>query len=616
MRSERYSNEDEIRSTLHCFSEDSSSGGAVLHFDNGTLYTSDHEGNTIILGVPGSGKTRRCIIPEVYTLAKAGESMLIVDPKGEIYQATACLVEDQYDEVHVIDLRRLLFSDGWNPLTYIRLLFSSGSPKDLQKAEELLDELAFCLYPTAPNVDPFWAESARSLFIGVVRTLLEKAEPDQITMASVFQMIAKGDQKFSGSTYLQRFAEELPQDSITSWELLSYTTTASETRGGIRSVFLNGLSIFARSNGLRSMLSSDDLDIGSLDGEKRTAIYIILPDESKIYDKLAGILCSQIMTRYIDLAQSKYNGRLPVRLNVCLEELGNIGSAIPNLAKWMTSARSRNIRIQCVLQSLSQLTDTFGSSQATTITNSADTVVAFRINHWETLTDLSRKCGEREAFNGSMAVQEPLITQCQLAAMETGQALVIISGRTKYIEWFPDYSEMFDLSHWTPPKERRQREDKPLSFFDLSAYVKNALSKRIDEVLSGTRKEEGTSQGSHLASEFRIHAEGASDKARASDQKGESPKKPFTILVSKGKCRTTDVAEAIAAVTGRTILSVLKELEFKSCEVGFSSRNEAEEFARIIRRLGGSVTRGTWPKHFPPHMDPEGTGSDGDSLPF
>ena len=124
----------------------------------------------------------------------------------------------------------------------------------------------------------------------------------------------------------------------------------------------------------------------------------------------------------------------------------------------MSASRSRNIRIQCVLQSLSQLTDIYGPSKATTILDNANVTLAFRTNHWDTLTELSHKCGERCVTDGAHISREPLITQSQLGAMETGQALVMISGRTKFITWLPDYRDMFDFSGWKPPRQAAARK--------------------------------------------------------------------------------------------------------------------------------------------------------------
>lgn len=483
MRSDRWSDLREIKNMLKCFTKDKSSGGPILYCSNGMQFTYDKEGHMVVLGVSGSGKSRRCIMAMIYALILAGESFFVVDPKGEIYRETAGALKENAN-VHVIDFRHIFESERWNPLAAPYELYISGDLVKKQVALEMIDELAFALYPVSDKADPFWAESARSVFVGVVLALFEHAEPEEISMASVYQVIARGEERCGTQMVLKSFVECLDSESVAAMLLQSYVSTANDTRSGIRSTFLEGISMFARSEGLIQMLGTDDLHINQLDGEKQTGIYVILPDENPIFDRLAGILCSQIMSHYVRLAQDKYQGKLPCRLNMCLDELGNIGKAIGNLPHIMSAGRSRNIRVQIVLQSLSQLCDIYGPSNATTILSNADVTVAFRTNHWDTLSELSRRCGEREIDTYGHVSREPLITQSQLAAMETGQALVIISGIVKFITWLPDYRDMFDFSDWTPPRKSSNKTRQKLRTFNVVEYTKSMRSKKVNAMIS------------------------------------------------------------------------------------------------------------------------------------
>lgn len=242
-----------------------------------------------------------------------------------------------------IDFRRIFESARFNPLAAPYELFKTGDPVKKQLAMEMVDELAYTLYPVHDKADPFWPESARSLFVAAVYALFEYADADQVNMASVYQLVAKGEGRMGPSNYLKSFVDILPSDSIASMLLQSYVNTASDTKAGIRSTFLEGLSMFARSEGLIEMLSGDDLHINSLRGDRKTAIYIIIPDETPIFDKLCGVLCSQLMSHYIRVAEDTHGGRLPVRHNFVIEELGNVGSALRNLPHMLSAGRSRNV---------------------------------------------------------------------------------------------------------------------------------------------------------------------------------------------------------------------------------------------------------------------------------
>lgn len=241
-----------------------------------------------------------------------------------------------------------------------------------------------------------------------------------------------------------------------------------------------------RSKSVRDFLSNDDIHINELRGDKPVMIYVILPDETPIYEDLAGVLISQLMNHYIYIAENKWGGKLPIRMNFCLDELGNIGKAIGNLDHMLSAGRSRNIRVALVLQSISQLDDIYGKSKATTICDNASVKILFRVSHWETLSQFSKLCGEREILFDGQIKREALIMPSQLAAMEVGQALVMISGKTKFIAWLPDYTEIFG---WRET-EKGQRlmcsnaHNRNTQIFDIQFYVKNQKRKKIEEIVN------------------------------------------------------------------------------------------------------------------------------------
>lgn len=471
MRSERWSSDREWSRILK---KDAS--GPVLQYADGNCYSFDGEGHVMILGVSGSGKSRRGTIPMTKSFIKNHQSAIIADAKGEIYESTKNEIPDNYD-VHVIDFRNLYEkeAEGWNPLHSPYELWCSKNAKDRHIAEQMVEELAHSIYPEAKNTDPFWIHEARNVFTALVYMLFEYAKPEEINLASIYYLLSKGEEKCKDrpfGTYLERLVHFAKGKENISMQLQSFITTANDTKAGIRSVFLDGLSVATKSESIRKFLGKNDLNINHLSGEKPTLIYIIIPDETPIYDELTGVLVSQLINHYVRMAEQDYSGKLPIRVNVLLEELGNIGKAITNLPHLMTAGRSRNIRVQFVLQSLSQLVDIYGTSSATTILSNCDVRIAFRLNNWETLTELSRMCGEKEVNYDGHISREPLITQSQLAAMETGQALVIISGRTKFITWIPDYTEMYPVVKTYGFKRRSTASsDNKICYFDIKEFL-------------------------------------------------------------------------------------------------------------------------------------------------
>lgn len=482
MRSERWSTNCERMKVLKV-----GAAGPVLQFENGECWSFDGEGHVMILGVSGSGKSRRCTIPMTMSIIRNRQSAVIADGKGEIYIHTKDEIPDCYD-VRVIDFRNLYEEDaeGWNPLSAPYELWISGTRKKRHIAEQMVEELAHTMYPEIGHQDPFWIKEARNVFIALVYALFVLAKPEEVNLASVYYLMAKGEERFGLSTYLKKLVELLEGHENVAMQLLSYITTANDTRAGIRSTFLDGLSIATKSESVRNFLSHDDLQINNIMGDKPTLVYIIVPDETPIYDELTGVLVSQLMNHYVRIAEQDYAGKLPIRVNVLLEELGNIGRAITNLPHLMTAGRSRNIRVEFVLQSISQLVDIYGASNATTIMSNCDVRIAFRVNHWDTLTELSRICGEKEINRGGHIFREPLITQSQLAAMETGQALVIISGRMKFITWIPDFTEMYSCNSKIYKKKIvKRRTRRNIRYFDIQKYVSEKEEEKSKQRANG-----------------------------------------------------------------------------------------------------------------------------------
>lgn len=628
MRSDRWATPEEIKATLSrghtsgislgsdvsttaSMRDDATTsvetGGPVLFHEHGRIWHYGGEGHTMYLGTSGSGKSRRGTIPLIRTFINAGESYIAVDPKGELHRTTCSFAVAKGYEVITIDFRRIFESARYNPLAAPYELFKTGDSVKKQIAMEMVDEQGYTLYPVHDKADPFWPGSARSLFVAVVYALFEHADADQINMASAYQLIVKGEGRIGSGNYLKCFVENLHPDSITSMLMQSYVNTANDTKAGIRSTYLEGLSMFARSEGLLEMTSGDDLHINNLPGDRKTAIYIIIPDETPIFDKLCGVLVSQLMSHYIRLAEDKFGGRLPVRHNFVIEELGNVGLALRNLPHALSAGRSRNIRVQYVLQSLSQLYSIYSSADATTIISNTDVIVAYRTNNWETLSELSQMCGEREVNRGNYVSREPLISPSHLGAMQTGQALVTVSGALRFITWLPDYEEMFDCTGWTPPDRHIRNAHSKVNVFDITKIVNESRKKKFHEVPEDALLRtpfETTTPGSidgYIAKlDQAIHDLEEQEKAEEEKKKREterkSAKKPAigkstfkyeVLVVSAGGSSKPWVIQAVSAACKIDVVDTMRKLETLPVSLRFKTKREAVAAEKAISDAGG-----------------------------
>lgn len=600
--------------------------GPGLLYENGSLYVHDGEGHVLYLGVSGSGKTRRGTMILTRQIIKNKESAVIVDPKGEIYANTKDMIPSDYG-VHVIDFRNLEESECWNPLSAPYVLWSSGTKKNKRIAEQIIENLALALYPNATkNMDPFWNSSGRSVFTSAVYALFACAKPEQINLASVFYLISKGQERCGTSCYLKEFVKMLESDENIVMGLQSYVTTAEETAAGIRSVFMDGLSLATKSESVREFTSRDDLKINELKGDAATLIYIILPDQTEIYDALGGILVSQLMTHYVMIADQDYNGRLPIKLHFLIEELGNVGRAITNLPHLLTAGRSRGIRCELVVQSLSQIIEVYGQSNATTILSNCDVRIAFRVNHLDTLDELSRMCGEREVehVNGTIS-REPLISPSALGAMETGQALISISGgRVKYITKLPDFSELH-VSSIRPAKKAIaiKGERNKVSYFDVRDYVKKkkeennnlktlpSYGKKTDDNHSSEEKQnwrldprEVFPDGLHddtpisndksldeiIAELSKLIDETEAQERAEKEKQNTSSGVAVLVTCEHEERKITEISKIISRHSKITVAEAKKRLKSDNCvRVQFKSIAPAQKFVSEISEAGGAA---------------------------
>jgi len=478
MRNDKFATEREIKENLTKLSE-SKGGGPVLWVDPITkeIYVSDSEANKIYLGVSGAGKTRRGFVPMIRALIKVGACFVVEETKGEIRNLTECFAKEANYETYVFDFRNVDNSIGYNILFYPYLLYKAG---EIDKASNLVRSIVHCILKHCKFTDPFWIDSARSLVEGVIYILFELGKPEEINILSVIKMISDGVSRSGPRKIFDIICENNP-GSIYDLLLQNVRCAPSDTLNSILSSAFQPLNVFIESPSLMKMLCSNEFRIDSLDVEKPTAIYIVAPDENSNFSAITSILVSQIAEHYIHLAHEKYNGRLKRPVDICIEELGNLGeNGIPNLANLMSAGRSRNVRTSIVLQSLSQLEDCYGKSQAEVITANADTIIAYRTNQWETLEELSRKCGSRSIDYGNKVSVERLIEPSQIGAMETGRVLVMVSGRLKYSTVLPDFTEIFPMDKWTPPEVVKHKRSEA-KVFDLKAEALKILRRKEEE---------------------------------------------------------------------------------------------------------------------------------------
>lgn len=588
---ERWNTPKEIKRRLRNTADQRTGAGAVLFEENGNLFVDDSPYHYCVIGRTGKGKSQCCTLPFVHEIIRARESGIIIDPKDECYMD----IPQEY-QVFRVDLRAPRKSPTkWAPLKYPYQMFKSPDPDDQDVGASLLEDFRRGVFPDS-GPDPFWTTSAGNYFKGLIYSLFEIAQESRINLESVSQMMEQSEQKFGGTTVLRSFYDTLPENSLARRNLATYATAPNETRGSIHSVAASGVEIFSRSQGLMELLSQDTLDILHLDVDRPFLLFIVLPDETSVYDSLAGLLVSQMCQHLVRIAQER-GGRLPIRVNLILEELGSVGKSISNLPNLITTGRSRNLRLMLVLQSQSQLVDLYGKNAAEAILSCVGITIAFSTNDWDTLTEWSKLCGMRQTERNGQPVEEPLISQTQLAAMPTGTALIMIDGQYKFISRLPFYYQMYGSTSrpttvFDVPKERF-----PIQTLNLTEYVKEKKKKQLLEMMRESSPPEKVEEdnlpfGGGSQGPFSGNLDGLAQKletrfAQINGAQKEKEDGPCAISVLNCGQEVLAAVRAISPILDMNFKDLLRHFRHLPCRLLCRSREQAEQAVEQVRALGG-----------------------------
>ena len=450
--------------------------------DGKRMWVDDGESHNIVIGSTGTGKTQCIIHPLVKILGKAGESMVITDPKGEIYRESAGLLKQRGYKIVVINFREPQRGNTWNPLALPYSLYKAGNT---DKAMELLDDLAAnILYEEGKNNDPFWEKTAADYFTGLTLGLFEDAKPEEININSVSLMASVGEEKFGPrSNYIKEYFNDKDPASA-AYTCASGTVYApEETKGSIISTFKQKLRIFASRENLSEMLASSDFDMGSI-GKEKTAVFMVIQDEKKTYHALATIFIKQLYESLIDVAQDSPKGELPVRTNLILDEFQNM-PPLKDVTTMVTAARSRRIRLTMIIQNFAGLDAVYGKEVAQTIRSNCNNLLYLLTTELAALKEISELCGEKrvKVGKGDKEHEEarPLATVTDLQKMKQFEAIV---KRVRLDSYKTRLKPNFEID-WGIKKLDAdpfiQREKQPIHTFDLKKFIEDKKKKTMEE---------------------------------------------------------------------------------------------------------------------------------------
>ena len=457
-------------------------GGIPLINDGKTIWVDDGEYHNLIIGSTGSGKTQTVIFPMVQSLAKHGESMVITDPKGEIYEKTSEMLRARGYNIILLNFRNPAKGNAWNPLTLPYRLWKGGNH---DKAIELLDDLALnILYDESnKNADPFWEKTSAGYFAGLALGMFEDAKEEQININSISLMTTVGEDKFRGSsTYIKEYFNSKDPNSAAYINASSTILSPSDTKGSILAVFKEKIKLFATRDNLSEMLSHSDFDIQDI-GLKKSALFIVIQDEKKTYHSLATILVKQIYETLIDVAQSN-NGKLPVRTNFLLDEFANM-PPLKDVTTMITAARSRAMRFTLIIQNFAQLNEVYGEQNAETIKGNCGNLVYLLSTELKALEEISKMCGDVKAKTDDKEASKPLVTISDLQKLSQFEVITrrvrLAPFKTKLT---PNYKMNWGKQYPVVSiNDVPSREIQEVQTFNVKAFVEEKLKGNKDSIL-------------------------------------------------------------------------------------------------------------------------------------
>ena len=458
--------------------------GIPLINDGKTIWVDSGEYHNLIIGSTGSGKTQIIIQPMVKVLAKKGESMIITDPKGEIYEKNAEELREKGYNVVLLNFRNPQQGNSWNPLTLPYQLYKEGN-KD--KATELLNDLAAnILYDeNAQNQDPFWEKTSADYFTALALGLFEDANEDEININSINLMSTVGETKIGPSTYIKEYFMSKGQDSIPYMNASSTITAPNETKQSILSVFHQKIMLFSSKENLSEMLSRSDFDMKDI-GRKKTAVFLVIHDEKKTYHSLATIFLKQCYETLIDVAQAN-GGKLEYKTNFMLDEFANM-PPLKDVTTMVTAARSRAIRFTFIIQNFAQLSQVYGKENGDTIKGNCGNIIYLISSEMAALEEISKMCGEVKSKEKDKTASTPLVTVSDLQRLPEG-TIIILRVRTMPFKTKMKFNWQMEKEHlWGreyPKAGYPQREKKPVSLFDIKAYMDSKRDENINSLLAG-----------------------------------------------------------------------------------------------------------------------------------
>ena len=341
--------------------------------------------NTLVIGGSGAGKTRFFGKPN---LMQCNTSFVVLDPKGEQLRDVGNLLEKEGYVIKVVDLINMNRSHCYNPFRYIK------DDKDVLK---LITNLIRNTTPKGSQTnDPFWEKSETALLEALCLYLLHEAPEEEQNFTMVMEMIAAAEVKEDDEEYqspLDELFERLEIRNPNSLALKQYKIYKQAAGKTAKSILISvGVRLSAFNlESIASLTATDELEL-DLVGERKTAIFAVIPDNDSTFNFLIGMLYTQLFQMLYYQADIVHGGALPVPVHFLMDEFANV--ALPDeFDKLLSTMRSRLIFVSIIIQNLAQIKGLYKDSWESIVGN-CDTLYYLGGNEQSTHKFMSEYLGK------------------------------------------------------------------------------------------------------------------------------------------------------------------------------------------------------------------------------
>ena len=413
--------------------------------------------NNLCIGITRSGKGEMYVIPsiDVYSRAEKKTSMVVLDPKTELYKTSKETLEERGYDVYLLSLVDPEHSMGFNPLNQVINLYEAG---DYANAELLVQTFCYSIFnPDKPiNGDTFWQDSPTSLLSALVIAVIEdvfawiqvdgatgeerKKHIQKINMFSIInlfgELVSQTNPDNPYVTGLDMFFQMRPSLDRAKIKFFGVEVAGSRTKASIYSSMLMKLTIFTYEN-FAKMTAESTMNLEDIGfGDKPIAVFIEMPDYDKSAHFLGSVFIRQLYFVLARKATRQQNGRCKNRVKIIADEFGNM-PAIEAMENIITVCLGRNISFDLYIQAYAQLNKLYGDNAKTISGNCGNTIyilsddddttkqISANLGN-ETIVDMQRN-GSRLSANKTImetTADKPLLNPNQLEELKPGECVI------------------------------------------------------------------------------------------------------------------------------------------------------------------------------------------------